>query len=244
MTGEISGEIKFAVSEGLGTFWIAPRLLGYQEQHPDVGIDLSCTMSPPNVLKMEADVSVQLVRPPAKDLKIVRLGRLHLIPFVARSYVEKYGQPKSDADLVRHRLIWLNTEQNTPLQKRLWAVHSKSVAVRNNVSSAHYLAIASGCGIGVLPTYAALDPDLIPLNLNLRATYDIWLVYHPDVARIARTRDFIAWLRDSLSPKNFPWFADEFIHPRDFPATTVRLPSSEAFVHFNGLRRALQTRSS
>ncbi len=81
--GSKFGQVKLAVTEGLGTFWIAPLLIDYRERHPDQLVALHCSMSPVDVLRLEADLAVQLVRPEAKDLKILKLGRLHVMPFAA-----------------------------------------------------------------------------------------------------------------------------------------------------------------
>jgi hypothetical protein len=31
----LTGSVKIAVAEGLGTFWLIPRLIGFQRRHPD-----------------------------------------------------------------------------------------------------------------------------------------------------------------------------------------------------------------
>jgi hypothetical protein len=75
-------------------------------------------------------------------------------------------------------------------------------------------------GIGVLPTYiVALGTDLIPVDLGVRHEIDIWMTYHPDVRSVRRVSVFIDWLRSLFDGKRYPWFADEFIHPRDLLRT-------------------------
>src|SRR5215467_2576853 len=39
-----SGEIRVAVTEGLGTFWLAPRMVDFQRACPNILIDLHCAM--------------------------------------------------------------------------------------------------------------------------------------------------------------------------------------------------------
>ena len=41
------------------------------------------------------------------------------------------------------------------------------------------------------------------------------MTYHPDARSIRRVALFIDWLRTVFDPRRFPWFGDEFIHPRD-----------------------------
>src|SRR6201999_4496162 len=40
--GAVAGEIRVAVTEGLGTFWLAPRLVEFQRSYPNILIDLHC----------------------------------------------------------------------------------------------------------------------------------------------------------------------------------------------------------
>jgi hypothetical protein len=56
------------------------------------------------------------------------------------------------------------------------------------------------------------------LDYDFRTQQDIWIVYHPDARRIARVKLVIDWLVETFSSARFPWFADEFMHPREFPA--------------------------
>ena len=80
-------------------------------------------------------------------------------------------------------------------------------------------AVANGAGIGVLSTYAcALGGKIIPLEVELRRPFDIWLSFHATSGRIPRVRHMIDWLVEAFNPKRFPWFKDEFVHPSEFKA--------------------------
>src|SRR5579864_6818468 len=101
----LSGEIRVAVTEGLGTFWLAPRLVEFQQSFPNILVDLYCAMRSADVSRHEADVAIHLSRPSALDVKMVRLGRMHMNFFASQSYVEKHGAPRSAAELIKHRLV-------------------------------------------------------------------------------------------------------------------------------------------
>ena len=235
----IVGEVRLAVTEGLGTFWLAPRLTEFQRAHPKLLVDLNCAMQSADVLRLEADVSVQLTKPVNPDLKIVKLGRLHSMPFAGQAYINNYGTPKTLDELFKHRVV-LQIAEQTAMQEiydRIAAGVPQVgfVALRTNVSSAHLWAITKGAGIGWLPTYVpALAARITPVELDLRFRFDIWLTYHPDVARIPRVRRMIDWLVDSFDPKQFPWFRDEFIHPTDLPKSYRGAPIINMFEGFFG----------
>src|SRR6266699_3496522 len=100
----VSGEVRLAVTEGLGTFWIALRLVEFQRANPNLLIDVNCAMKSADVLRLEADVAIQITRPTAPDLRVVKIGRLHLMLYAAPSYLETFGYPKTTMDLVHHRI--------------------------------------------------------------------------------------------------------------------------------------------
>jgi DNA-binding transcriptional LysR family regulator len=240
LSPELSGEVRLAVTEGLGTFWIAPRLTEFQRANPKLLVDLHCAMRSADVLRLEADAGVQLTKPTNPDLKIVKLGRLHSVPFAAQSYIDRYGTPKNLEQLYKHRVV-LQIAEQTAMQELYERVapgipQVGFVALRTNVSSAHYWAIARGAGIGWLPTYAyAIGARVVPIELDLPFSFDVWLTYHADASRIGRVRRMIDWLIDAFDPKRFPWFRDDLIHPNDLPGEYRGAPLATLFEGFTGI---------
>ena len=223
VTNTLSGEVRVAITEGLGTFWLAPRLVEFQQSFPNIIVDLHCAMRSADVSRHEADIAIHLSRPAALDVKLVRLGRMHLMFFASRKYLDTYGVPTTAEELVKHRLVMQVTDQAAAKEafESLFPGRSPRdlLVMKTNVSSAHYWAVANGAGIGVFPTYAcALGGKMIPLEIELRRPFDIWLSYHPGSGRIPRVRRMIDWLVEAFNPAKFPWFKDEFVHPREFKA--------------------------
>jgi DNA-binding transcriptional LysR family regulator len=219
-TPALSGEVRLAVTEGLGTFWLAPRLVEFQRAYPGLLVDLKCEMRSADVLRLEADVAVQLQEPENPDLKRIKIGRLHIMPFVSPSYVDVYGMPKDEDDIRQnHRIVLQDADQTKGKELYDKYAHREQigfVAMRNNVSTAHLWSIAKGAGIGWLPTYVpALGDPLIPLDIGYKFELDIWLAYHPDAKKIPRVRQLIDWTVQSFDGRKYPWFGDEFVHPRD-----------------------------
>src|ERR1700722_15908308 len=111
VTGTLSGEVRVAVTEGLGTFWLAPRLVEFQQSFPNILVDLHCAMRSADVSRHEADIAIHLSRPAALDVKLGRLGRMHLMFFASQKSLETYGTPKTADELVKHRLVMQVTDQ-------------------------------------------------------------------------------------------------------------------------------------
>jgi len=236
-TPALTGEVRLAVTEGLGTFWLAPRLVEFQRVYSGLLVDLKCGMRSADVLRLEADVAVQLEEPGNPNLKRVKIGRMHIMPFVSPSYVEIYGMPRDLDDLQQnHRMVIQEAEQTRG--KEMYDKHAVReqlgfVAMRNNVSSAHVWAVSKGAGIGWLPTYIpAIAGPLIPLDIGVKFPLDIWLTYHPDAKRIPRVKQLIDWTIQSFDGRKYPWFRDEFVHPDDLQKSYKGEPLVNLFAGF------------
>ena len=213
------GMVRCSVTEGLGTVWILPHLVQFNRAHPSTIVDLRCSMEVADILRMEADVAIQVTKPERLGVKAVRLGRMHIYPYASRRYADVFGLPSNLKEMARHRFVDQRGPQiDDEAAQQFFKLPSVEgiVALRSNLSMAHAHAIELGIGIGALPTYAAaVVPTLIPVDLGIRYHADIWMTYHPDARTVRRVSVFIDWLRTLFDPKRYPWFGDEFIHPRD-----------------------------
>jgi DNA-binding transcriptional LysR family regulator len=227
------GTVRCSITEGLGTLWVLPHLVQYNRAHPSTVVELRCSMELVDVLRMEADVAVQLTKPIRADVKAARLGRMHIYPFAARSYADIYGLPKNLEEIKRHRFIDQRApqidEDAAPRMLNMPSIEG-IVALRTNSSTAHFHAIELGLGIGALPTYAiAFAPELIPVDFGVQYQVDVWITYHPDARSVRRVSSFIDWLRTLFDSHRYPWFSDEFIHPRELAKLHAAAPKSAAF---------------
>jgi DNA-binding transcriptional LysR family regulator len=241
----LTGKVKLAITEGLGTFWLSPYLVEFQRANPKLMLDVTCAMRSADVLRLEADISVQLMRPTAKEQIIAKLGRMHLVLFAAQSYIDTYGTPKTIADLKNHRIV-LQADEH-PQAKQLYDQlfpnirPENVVSLRTNVSSQNYWSIAKGAGIGLLPTYVhAIGAPLVPIELDVHRPVDVWMTYHPGAARIPRVRRLANWLMAAFSPKVFPWFRDEFIHPAELAKNYRGRSPDNPFIGLEGKTRGIR----
>ena len=232
---QIEGNVRIAITEGMGTGWLVPKLIEFQRANPKLIVNLRCGQKPPDLLRLEADLSVQLQRPKEADLKVIKLGRLHFMLFAAKSYLDAHGHPAAMSDLAGHRFVVVEDEERRweeDYRKMFPGVSpAKQVVLRNNVSSAHAAAVLNGAGIGSLPTYVrAVGIGLVPLYPDTIHGADIWLTYRADAKRTARIQQTIEWVMQVYDPRRYPWFRDEFIHPDRFAELYKGPPISRAFV--------------
>ena len=218
---QIEGEVGLSVTEGLGSGWLVPHLVHFQRTNPRLAVNLRSGQTPPDLLRLEADLSVQLQRPKEQDLKVVKIGRLHMMLLAAKSYLDSHGHPANAGELAKHRIVAMADDERRweeDYRKFFPGVSPANLVwLRNNVSSVHFSSIVNGAGIGLLPTYVqSVETKLVPLHLGMDTALDIWLTYRADAKRVARIRQTIEWITEVFDPRRYPWFRDEFIHPDRF----------------------------
>jgi DNA-binding transcriptional LysR family regulator len=217
------GEVRIAVTEGLGTFWLTPRLIEFVRAHPQILVDLHCSMQRPDelVVRAQADLAIQIEQPAPRDLLVRRIGRMHIMPCASRFYLETYGTPKAKQELTeRHRIAMMFADQGkgSEYYNELFPGHPQPgfMTMRTDVSTALYAAVVNGLAVGWLPTYYfAIGAPVVPLDIGCIYPFDIWLSYHPDLGHLPRVRRMIDWAIEAFDSRRNPWFGDDFIHPSE-----------------------------
>ncbi|QCI65151.1 LysR family transcriptional regulator [Phreatobacter stygius] len=216
------GVVRLAVTEGVGTYWVLPKLIDFQATYRRLTVDLRCAMEPADVGRLEADVAIQFAPPDNPDLIIAKLGRLHVYPFVSENYARDFGVPTSIAELRQHRIIQQVAPQlDETAYARALGVDSLAgiVGIRTNSSTATLYAVERGVGAGMLPTCSiALGARLVPLDVGIRHHLDLWLTYHPELKRSEKHMLLVNWLKRIFDPSLYACFKDEFIHPSELAA--------------------------
>lgn len=233
--GPTPGRVRIAVTEGLGTYWLMPRLVEFQQLYPELDLELHCDMQRSDVAGGECDIAVQLDPPSDDSVHCARIGTLHLMPFAADRYLRSAGTPRSVDEWPDHRLVWQEADQvASHLLPYILGTADPSglIGIRTNSSSAHFRAIATGGGIGILPTYArAISRRVRPLDLGVHLRREILCVTNAARSSAPDVRLVADWLAQCFDGEAYPWFRQDFVHPRDFEAA---ISSSNVISLFEG----------
>ncbi len=212
--------VRIAATDGLGTFWLLPRLIDRQAESRDLDIELNCEVRTSEILFRDVDIAIQLEPPHCPELVAERIGTLHLLPYASDAYLRKFGVPKSMAEAAGHRLVWQQSELVPADIAPLFidgAARDAMIAVQTNTSTAHFWAVAKGAGIGFLPSYvAAVTRNVRPIDINVALRREIYLVYHEAGPQSAAVGHALAWVRAAFDNAAYPWFAENFVHPDSF----------------------------
>ena len=205
-----SGTLRITTTVGLGSTWLTPRLNEFTELYPSINLHLILENEELDLAMREADVAIRLRQPTQPDLIQRRLFTVHMHLFASASYIKRFGQPKSIADLDAHRVVtfgvpvppylkdlnWLETAGRTPDNPREPAVKINNISAMKN-------AVTRGIGIAMLPNYM-VEPDagLVQLLPDEQVpSFASYFVYPAELKNSARVHVF----RDFLLTKAQSW---------------------------------------
>lgn len=213
----VTGSVTIATGDGLGPYWIAPKLFEFHKLHPRLQVKLMVQDNPPDLHADEADIGIVFAEPHDREIISHRLGTQHYIGFASEAYLKDHGKPESIFEYHKHRSI-LHTSYVNQVER--WAPKMDEMrkmvafALVTNSGTAIAESCAKGGGIAILPSYMAeIDKRLIPLDLPEIAPIRFWITYTERVRRQPQAKLVIDWLRRIFDSSDAHWFSDEFVHP-------------------------------
>ncbi len=213
------GVIRLTMGDGLGAYWVAPRVPAFHALHPKLRLMLTITDTAPDLHMGEADIAIQFNEPLRSDLITRRLGVLHYMGFATEEYLKGRSRPKTLFELHEHQCV-MHTAYVQQVER--WAPKTADMkqmmdfALITNSSAALVRACLAGAGIAILPSYAAIEePRLVPLDIGELAPIQFWLTYTERVRRLPTGQAVIDWLKHIFNPRDNPWFKETFVHPRE-----------------------------
>jgi DNA-binding transcriptional LysR family regulator len=217
--------VTLVMTDGIATYWMSRFLDRFFTHHPEVGLTVSTMNDTVSDRRPHFDLSIHFLPLSDPTLLTVRLGTLHFLPYASPQYLERYGRPRTLAELSRHRLVDVLMNM---VDKGTWASRladnlvSERTQMLSNSSAVACEAIRRGAGIGLLPTYASVfEQDLVPIEMNLKFETQFWLCYRRASLPKPAVQKAVAFLKHIFNHRTMPWFAERYISPSRFPSVTV-----------------------
>lgn len=131
-----NGLLRVNATLGFGRSHIAPLIAGFARQHPQVQVQLQLTVNPPPLTDDVFDVCVRFGAPPDARVIARRLAPNRRLLCAVPAYLERFGVPRSPAELARHNCIGIQQGDEAFNIWRLSAGSRHSVVkVRGSLSS-------------------------------------------------------------------------------------------------------------
>ncbi|MEL6584562.1 MAG: LysR family transcriptional regulator [Pseudomonadota bacterium] len=196
----VFGELRVTSTVGFGTLWLAPRLTRLYDAHPNLRVDLLLDERIVDLPMREADIAIRMKEPSQADLIRRRLMDVRMRFFASPAYIERYGQPESADDLMRHRIVGYAPDAPQVNAGQAWLRPYLSSDAASHLTINNYFGVLQatihGLGIGALPDYVATEhPELVNVAPQLASgVVPVFLAYPEELRhskRIAAFRDFM-----------------------------------------------------
>ena len=194
----IEGVVRLTSSEAFSGFLVR-RLATLHERYPGLMVEVLTSNRSFDLMRGEADLALRFAATTQPELICKRIGMAGWSIYAADSYLVRRGTPSSLDDLSGYDVIGFD-ETMAGVPGALWLdghAGRAEVVLRGNSIVAVLNATIVGMGIAALPCFLAeAEPNLRRLTDEVVGAREIWLVFHPDVARIARIRTVIDFVTE------------------------------------------------
>ncbi|ABC34834.1 transcriptional regulator, LysR family [Burkholderia thailandensis E264] len=208
-----SGKLRIHAMTGLGQSHVVSSIVRYQEDNPDVSVELTLAQRMPNLVEEGYDVSiVSASHLPDSGYVAQTCGTSCSVLVASREYLARHGTPTTPEDLAKHVCLRLDTPASPGGEWRLERDDGEETVYalppapfQANVPDALSVAVRAGRGIGSIALYTALDDiregRLVRVLPNYRLdTLSVYAVYATRRYLDAKIRTFLDHLRTTLAP--------------------------------------------
>jgi DNA-binding transcriptional LysR family regulator len=212
---EPAGTLKVTAPVPLGVHLLAPALPRFRERYPKLAVDLRLSDRVVDLIEEGIDVVIRVGELADSRLIARRLAPNRLCAFASPAYLTKHGTPRHPDELVQHDCVNFRYQNSGQVLRWPFRVGERtleivpSAAITADVSGAVTAALASGGGIGVVPTFIAaphvergeLVPVLAEFAVDRSAITALW----PESRRGSpNVKAFVAFLSE-IFPAPAPW---------------------------------------
>lgn len=204
-----AGTIRISCTAALGVMHISGLIFAFQDEYPDIGVDLSLNDERINLVREGVDVAIRLGPLDDSSMKLRALGRSRRVLVASPGYLARRGRPLHPEELREHEgirmsnivgsdtLVLLSAEgerHEAPFRGALRVDHGlaarEALLAGRGIAPAHRWLVedllADGRLEQVLPQYA---PPSVPLNMLIV----------PERAAITRVRLLVDFLSTRIA---------------------------------------------
>lgn len=205
-SAQVRGPLRVSAPTTFGRLHVAPHLVRFLRQYPDVAVDLHLSDGFVDIVGEGFDVAIRIADLQDTSLVARKLAPNHRVLCATPGYLAEHGMPNTLADLTSHKLLVHNADH--------WRLDGPEGGVQvpvtsliaTNSSEVIREAVLAGLGIALRSTWD-VGPDLRAGNLRIvlpryRASQRVGIfAVYPSRRHLAqRTRVFIDFLAELYGP--------------------------------------------
>lgn len=193
-----AGLIRLTTVDSLLCGPLTPLLAAFRRQCPQITLEVASTRTMSSLSRREADVALRAGGKPPEHLVGRKLARIAVAIYRSRPRARKLAVDLAAQD-------WLMPDDSlSHLASVRWLeqkqLHRQAVFRADSLLTLAQAA-RSGMGLAILPCYLA-DPDPMLARIGTPIddlAGDLWLLTHPELARVARIRTFMDSMHEQVS---------------------------------------------
>ena len=207
-----TGKLTITTVRSFGTHWLTPRIQEFMQLHPEIEMELIFDDKELDLSTRQADIGIFMRRPKQLNYIQKKLIDINYHIYGSNKYLEKYGMPKTIADLNKHKFISFGRGTPSPVFNPDWALKvgikdnkkRKSVMKVNSVMGL-LLAVESGVGLAALPDYLSYQSkNIIKVLPKVEGPItEAHFVYPQSMKNVARVQAFRNFLYSKISEWEF-----------------------------------------
>lgn len=153
----MTGRLSVSAPVGFGADVLAPYLIDFMRDYPDIVLDVSLTDRFVDVIEERVDVAVRMGRLDDDRLVVRKLGEIGRSLAATAEYLERHGRPETPEDLQGHDYLLFShvvTGDRVPLVGPDGIARDVQVrpVLRSDNKTVIHQALLSGLGIGLVHT--------------------------------------------------------------------------------------------
>jgi DNA-binding transcriptional LysR family regulator len=178
-------------------YLLMPHLLKFQEQYPEIELELDSSYSRSDLTRRDADIAVRIHSPPEDHLLGRRLPDFGESVYVSKKYASEHTFSGTNATA---RWIGWGDMERFPA----WVKKSKFPQCPVNLEAPNQLAQLSACksgfGMAILPCFIGdKDSELVRApNAGIYSMRSAWILNHPDLKTTERVRVCVRFLVEAV----------------------------------------------
>jgi DNA-binding transcriptional LysR family regulator len=113
---QLQGRLRVQAPSGLGQCWVAPLLVSFQAEHPEVRVELSLDDRVADVVAEGVDLAVRLGPLPSNGLVARHVGRVERVLVASPAYLARQGVPRTPEQLCAYPHVRFSGSVDHPLR--------------------------------------------------------------------------------------------------------------------------------
>ncbi|ROM96888.1 LysR family transcriptional regulator [Pseudomonas brassicacearum] len=188
----VHGIVRISASDVIGVEVLPPIITRLRQQHPALKVELVLTNRVVDLLQLEADIAVRMMRPRQEQLVARRIGQIELGLHARAEYLSQHGMPRDLNELAGHSIIGYDQPNAfiRSISKSIKGIDRQLFSLSSDSDLAQLALIRAGAGIGFCQVPLAKRDAALQrvLSTSFSLGLETWVTMHEDLRNSPRCR--------------------------------------------------------